>query len=114
MHARGLRFFVNRRVLIDVRREVDIVFPCAMVAVLCDGCYWHGCPTHGTMPKRNAEFWRAKLERNKERDRDTDERLTGRGWHVIRVWEHEDVIEAADAIDREVRRRRGSGSGTAS
>lgn len=105
LHARGLRFFVNRRLLSDVRREVDIVFPRNKIAVLCDGCYWHSCPTHATSPRRNAEFWQAKLKRNVERDRDTDARLADAGWRVIRVWEHEDVVAAADAIEREVRSR---------
>lgn len=113
LHARGLRFFVNRRVLVAVRREVDVLFPRARVAVLCDGCFWHGCPAHATSPKRNVEFWQEKLERNRERDRDTDARLAEAGWLVVRVWEHEDVVEAADIIERELRRPRVPGSGTA-
>lgn len=114
LHRRGLRFFVNRRVLPGVRREVDVVFPRVKVAVLCDGCFWHSCPTHRTTPKNNAEFWQAKLQRNEERDRDTDTRLVDAGWQVVRVWEHDNVVEAADAIEREVRSRRGPGSGSAS
>lgn len=107
LYARGLRFRVDRAVLPDLRRRrMDIVFGPARVAVLVDGCFWHGCPEHATQPKANAEFWREKLRRNIERDRDTDEQLRCAGWLVIRVWEHEDATAAADRIETSVRQRR--------
>lgn len=57
------------------------------------------------MPKRHRDWWQAKLDRNVERDRDTDERLRGADWEVIRVWEHEDPVEAANRVERSVIRR---------
>jgi DNA mismatch endonuclease (patch repair protein) len=90
----------------DRRRRVDIVFGPARVAVFVDGCFWHGCPEHATWPKRNARFWRKKIEANTRRDRDTDERLRREGWTVVRVWEHEPPNEAADRIEALVRSRR--------
>ena len=54
-----------------------------------DGCFWHGCPRHGTKPKTNAAFWRDKIATNKARDRRVNRALRGRGWTVARVWEHE-------------------------
>ncbi|WP_156757610.1 very short patch repair endonuclease [Actinokineospora pegani] len=98
LHARGLRYRVHRRPLPGVRREADIVFGPAKVAVFVDGCFWHGCPRHATWPKNNAEFWRAKIEANRTRDRDTDQRLADNGWTVVRVWEHEDPIAAANRV----------------
>jgi len=98
LHRRGLRFRLHRRLLQGSRRSVDIVFPRARVAVFVDGCFWHGCPLHGTWPKNNAEWWRAKIEANRARDRDTDDRLARQGWTVVRVWEHETVIAAADRV----------------
>ncbi len=89
LHARGLRFRIHRRLLKGSRREVDVVFPGAKVAVFVDGCFWHGCPDHGTWPRNNAEFWRQKIEGNVRRDRDTDVRLEAEGWTVVRVWEHD-------------------------
>lgn len=80
------------------RRVVDIVFGPKKVAVFVDGCFWHGCPEHGTSSKTNADFWRDKIETNKRRDADTDRRLQESGWTVIRVWEHEDAERAADQI----------------
>lgn len=68
-----------------------------------DGCFWHRCPDHGTDPKANAEWWRAKLDRNAERDRQVAQRLEDLGWQVIRVWAHENPLEAADRVARIVR-----------
>jgi DNA mismatch endonuclease (patch repair protein) len=70
-----------------------------------DGCFWHGCPEHGTWPKENADWWRSKIEANTARDRDTNSRLTAAGWQVIRVWEHEDPVAAANRISLAVRAR---------
>lgn len=63
-----------------------------------DGCFWHSCPRHHTVPKANREWWVAKLAANVERDRDTDRRLRAAGWKVIRIWEHEDPTDAARRI----------------
>ncbi|WP_246365271.1 very short patch repair endonuclease [Nonomuraea rhodomycinica] len=106
LHRAGLRFRVHRRPVSDLRREADVVFGPARVAVFVDGCYWHGCPEHATWPKTNADFWREKINRNRERDRDTDQKLTDVGWMPIRVWEHEDPTEAAKSIVAVVRERR--------
>ena len=51
LHARGLRYYVNRRPLPTVRRTADIVFPRARLAVFIDGCFWHGCPDHHSTAK---------------------------------------------------------------
>lgn len=98
LHRRGLRFRLQWRLLRSTRRSVDIVFPSAKVAVFVDGCFWHGCPDHGTWPKINAVWWREKIETNMSRDRDTDARLRDLGWRVVRIWEHESVQGAADRI----------------
>lgn len=98
LHAHGLRFRLHRRLLPNSRREVDIVFASARVAVFVDGCFWHGCPDHATWPKNNAEFWRDKIEANRHRDAETSDRLRELGWTVIRVWEHELPEEAAERI----------------
>jgi DNA mismatch endonuclease, patch repair protein len=101
LYRRGFRFRVDYA-LPHLRRRADVAFPRLRVAVFVDGCFWHGCPEHGTWPKENAEWWRAKIEGNRRRDSDTDARLEAQGWTVIRVWEHEAVKSAADAIARVV------------
>lgn len=109
LHRRGLRFRVDRQPVEGVRRRADLVFPRAHIAVFIDGCFWHGCPEHGTWPKSNATFWREKIKTNQRRDADTDRRLRKAGWEVIRIWEHEEPSKAADRIERRVRRVMASG-----
>jgi len=75
----------------------DIVFVSARIAVFVDGCFWHACPEHGVRPKNNREFWRKKLDRNIERDREVNRLLAKAGWKVIRVWEHE-IANGLDAV----------------
>ena len=106
LHAMGLRYRVATRPLAGVRRTADIVFGPAHVAVFVDGCFWHGCPEHSSVPKTNTDYWQPKLQRNAERDRETDRLLTASGWLAIRVWEHEDPGKAARRIARAVARRR--------
>jgi len=67
----------------------DFVFPRTKVAVFVDGCFWHGCPRHGTSPRTNASFWLAKIVGNKTRDRRVNRQLRAERWQVLRVWEHE-------------------------
>jgi DNA mismatch endonuclease, patch repair protein len=98
LHRRGLRFYVDRAPLPALRRRADIVFPRRRVAVYVDGCFWHGCPDHGTWPKANADWWRSKIEANRTRDRDTDRRLEEAGWTAVHAWEHETVAAIADRV----------------
>lgn len=67
----------------------DIVFPRHKLAVFVDGCFWHGCPKHAVMPKTNRTFWREKLSRNMQRDREVNVQIRKMGWRVVRIWEHE-------------------------
>ncbi|MFC8659369.1 very short patch repair endonuclease [Streptomyces sp. SID14515] len=98
VHALGMRYRVAARPLPTVRRTADLVFARARVAVFLDGCFWHGCPEHHTVAVRNGQYWADKVARNKARDADTDQRLRDAGWEPIRVWEHEDVLLAAERV----------------
>lgn len=103
----GLRYRVGLRPLGEVRRTVDLAFTRAKVAVFLDGCFWHGCPTHHRPATGStAEFWSDKINGNIQRDADTDTRLRAAGWEVVRVWEHEDPLVAANRIAAVVRERR--------
>jgi len=101
VHARGLRYRVDAT-LPGTRRRADLLFTRAKVAVFVDGCFWHGCPEHGTQPKRNASWWAEKIAMNIRRDRDTDSRLAAADWKVVRVWSHEPVDQAVERIVRTV------------
>lgn len=98
LYRNGLRYRVGYVVLRRPRRVADIVFPRRKIAIFVDGCFWHGCPQHATWPKRNAEFWREKIEANRQRDADTNERLRSIGWTVLRFWSHESPTEAARVV----------------
>ena len=67
----------------------DFVFRRERLVVFVDGCFWHGCPKpkHAPLPKNRAEWWAAKLARNKARDWIVTRTLRKQGWRVIRVWE---------------------------
>ena len=103
VHARGLRYRVDHRPLGQLRRTADLLFTRRRVAVLLDGCFWHGCPEHHRAPRSNAAFWASKIERNIERDRDTDHQWRQAGWTVLRYWEHQDPDDIADDIAAHVR-----------
>jgi DNA mismatch endonuclease (patch repair protein) len=108
LHRRGFRFRIDRAPVPGVRSRADLVMGPAKVAVYVDGCFWHRCPEHGTMPKANADFWDRKLKRNQERDLEVDRLLDERGWKVVRIWEHEDANAAADRVEAVVHSRLGS------
>ena len=71
----------------------DFVFQRQRVAVFVDGCFWHGCREHSRVPKSNVAYWRTKLQRNIQRDRQSNRALRRRGWNVIRLWQHSLVRE---------------------
>lgn len=106
LHRRGHRYFVDRAPLPGLRRRADLVFPRLRVVVYMDGCFWHACPEHGTMPKNNRDWWREKLAGNIRRDRDTDDLLAAVGWIVVRIWEHEPVGEAVRRVEDHLSARR--------
>ncbi|RRO17696.1 very short patch repair endonuclease [Saccharopolyspora rhizosphaerae] len=108
LHRRGLRFRVHQRPIESFRRTADIVFRPAMVAVMIDGCYWHGCPDHYRPSTKNSAFWQEKIALNLKRDQETNEALQEAGWLVLRFWEHESPVSVSDRIQELVTDRRAS------
>lgn len=102
IHRAGLRFRKHARPVAEIRCTADFVFPSEKLAVFFDGCWWHSCPLHGSLPKTNRDWWEQKLRRNVERDGENDRALTFAGWTVLRVWEHEPIDEAVDRIVQSV------------
>lgn len=88
LFSRGLRFRVQVKKLPGTP---DIVLPKYKTAIFVDGCFWHGhegCK-YFRLPKSNVEFWKEKIERNIERDKESMQALFDLGWKVVRVWECE-------------------------
>lgn len=88
LFSRGLRFRVQVKKLPG---KPDIVLPKYKTVIFVNGCFWHGhegCK-YFRLPKSNVEFWKEKIERNIERDRESMQALLDLGWKLIRVWECE-------------------------
>ena len=110
LHRSGLRFRKGLQIAAgDVRVRPDIVFTRARLAVFLDGCFWHGCPQHGTRPRHNSTYWSTKLGRNEARDRRVNRALTDAGWTVLRFWEHEPVARVVEEVGRVLRDDEGRG-----
>jgi len=67
----------------------DFYFPNHRIAIFIDGCYWHGCPIHGHIPKTRSDFWKAKIEKNIDQDRNNCNKLKEMEIVVFRFWELE-------------------------
>jgi DNA mismatch endonuclease (patch repair protein) len=103
LHRRGRRFRVDAPLPAPLhRRRADLLFPRQRIAVFVDGCFWHGCPVHGTAhtARTNSAFWLDKVTGNRARDAETTAALERMGYRVLRFWEHEDVLAASDAVER--------------
>lgn len=88
LFSRGMRFRVHVRKLPG---NPDIVLPKYKTVIFVNGCFWHGhedCK-YFRLPKSNVEFWKEKIGRNIERDRESMQALLDLGWKIIRVWECE-------------------------
>ncbi|OYY95295.1 MAG: hypothetical protein B7Y41_01955 [Hydrogenophilales bacterium 28-61-23] len=94
----GLRFRLKPR----LPGKPDLAFPGARVALFVDGCFWHGCPLHGHLPKSNLGYWKPKLARNLVRDRQVNAAILELGWMPLRIWEHEIALDLPACVARVV------------
>jgi DNA mismatch endonuclease, patch repair protein len=88
VHRMGYRYRLH---LQDLPGKPDLVFAGQRKIIEVRGCFWHqhsGCPD-GHVPRSHINYWRPKLNRNKERDRANSKRLRARGWRVLVIWECE-------------------------
>jgi len=103
LHRMGFRYRTHLEPISGLRICADILFPKIKIALFVDGCFWHSCPEHGTVPKANRQWWKQKLATNVERDEKREKTLQSKGWTVIRIWEHEDPEIASQNIAKAVR-----------
>ena len=96
LHAHGLRF---RKHVAGLPGKPDVVFPTEMIAIFIDGDFWHGW-RFPRWKEDLSRFWQDKIEKNRQRDRRNFRRLRGRGWYVIRLWQHELEAEFDGALAR--------------
>ncbi len=85
----------------------DFYFENKKLAIFVDGCFWHGCPKCGHIPKTRSAFWEAKINRTIERDRKKSNDLKKLGIRSIRFWEHElkDIDQVVYKIKRTLDKR---------
>lgn len=98
LHAHGFRFRLHRE---DLPGKPDIVFPGRRKIIFVHGCFWHqhpSCP-HAARPSSNSDYWRRKLDRNVQRDAETQVKLAGMGWTTFVVWECQ-VRDQAELLRR--------------
>jgi DNA mismatch endonuclease (patch repair protein) len=94
MAVRHLVFAMGFRYRLHDRRlpgRPDLVFAGRRKAIFINGCFWHGhegC-RYARLPKSNVEMWKAKVDRNRERDRASIAALKSSGWKVLTVWQCE-------------------------
>src|SRR5262249_1208203 len=108
LYARGLRYRGNPFLPTGSGLHVrpDVPFFSDRIALFIDGCFWNGCPEHGTRPRVNVNYWRPKIDGNRARDRRNTATLKQEGWVVIRVWEHEPAQKVAQGVVEALRSRR--------
>jgi len=70
-----------------IRGSPDFVFERESLIIFTDGCFFHGCPHCGHIPKTNTAYWRAKIARNRRRDAAVSRRLKLLGYSIVRIWE---------------------------
>ena len=83
----------------------DILLKKYKTVIFMDSCFWHGCNKHGSMPQTRKKFWKEKIERNKNRDKEVNKHYKKIGWKVIRIWEHDmnkNLQKTIDLIMRKI------------
>ncbi len=96
LHKRGLRF---RKHVKDLPGKPDIVFSKARVVVFVDGDFWHGY-RFPSWEGKVSDFWKEKINKNRERDAANHRKLRQMEWTVIRLWQHEVEGDFDACIDR--------------
>lgn len=87
LHRLGYRYRLHRR---DLPGSPDLVFPSRQKAIFVHGCFWHGhgCKW-GKLPKSRLDYWKPKIETNRERDIKNMAALAEQGWEATVVWQCE-------------------------
>ncbi len=99
LHRLGYRFRIHVK---NLPGKPDIVLPKYKTIIFVNGCFWHwhkGCP-EGRVPNTNSKFWKKKLTRTVERDKQHQIDCISLGWKVLTFWECEIETKLSDVIER--------------
>lgn len=100
LRKRNIRFRRNVSTLLG---KPDIASKKLKIAIFIDSCFWHGCRYHCRMPSSNVAYWRAKIDRNKKRDKEVKKWYLKNGWNILRFWEHEIKKDFESCIEKIVK-----------
>ncbi|NBJ10919.1 very short patch repair endonuclease [Microvirga arsenatis] len=97
VHGMGYRYRLHAK---DLPGKPDLVFPQRRKVILVNGCFWHGhhCKRGARQPKANAEYWRAKVQKNRDRDRRNEKALREAGWEVLTIWECQTAVSQQEEL----------------
>ena len=99
----GYRYSLNHRFK-ELNFKPDLVMVSRKICIFIDGCFWHGCSKCYKEPKSNKKFWRLKIKRNQDRDKEQNSFLKKNGWKVIRIWEHEINCKLEKTIKKTIKK----------
>lgn len=94
---RGLRFRKNVKTLPG---KPDIAIKKYKIVIFLDSCFWHKCPEHFKQPKSHVEYWKPKIDRNVNRDKEINKFYLGNNWYLMRIWEHEIKKDFDNTVDK--------------
>lgn len=99
IHRLGYRYRLHRK---ELPGNPDLVFARRRKVIFVHGCFWHGhdCKRGSRAPKENAEYWRGKINRNKERDLRHENVLRDAGWGILIIWECE--LKDLDSLESRI------------
>ena len=95
LHKSGFRFSLHKK---QLPGSPDIVLRKYQTVINIHGCFWHGhelCK-RSTTPKSNGQYWHDKIERNRARDVQNEQKLVALGWKVIVIYECELKIKTIE------------------
>jgi len=85
LFAKGFRYRLHDR---QLPGKPDLVFPKYHAVIFIHGCFWHGHDCHlFKWPSTRSEFWKTKINRNREVDTQNYKKLKEDGWRILTIWE---------------------------
>lgn len=99
----GYRYRLHAR---DLPGCPDLVFRPRRKVIFVHGCFWHRHPNPNCalarLPKSRLDFWKPKLDGNRERDERNNKALQREGWKVLTVWECQ--LQNVGRVENRIRR----------
>ncbi len=85
LFALGFRYRLHQR---QLPGTPDLVLPRYRAVIFVNGCFWHGHNCHlYRLPSTRTGFWQSKVEKNRIRDKENNDRLRELGWRILTIWE---------------------------